>query len=437
MTAATALLDRIANLEPFPAIGRIVKVGSSELEASGPSARIGAHCEVVSRIGETAVLRAEVVEITQGLIRLVPFGPVAAVRIGDSVRIVNQDTSAPSGAGFAGRAVDALGQPIDGGPPVVAQSHAPRRIAVLDRVSPARPMITGIRAIDGLLTIGHGQRIGILAASGVGKTRLVEQIIRQTCCDKVVVCQIGERGREVEALWSELKASNKAARTSIVAATSDESAPMRVQCLDQGLAIAEYWRDRGEDVLLVVDSITRFAMALREIGLIAGEPPMLRAYTPNVLRELPRVVERCGAVAEGGSITAVFTILSESDDADDPIVEVMKALLDGHIVLARRLAERGHFPAIDINRSISRLFDRLVPADHVRAAIAIRAQLAKLEESRILVESGMYKAGADPKLDHALANHVSVEGFLRQLQDEEEPWSATVQRLQSLAREGS
>jgi flagellum-specific ATP synthase len=377
-------------------------------------------------------LRAQVIAVSPQGLRLTPFGSTAGVRIGDTVRLVADGGVALAGDALAGRAVDPLGRPLDGGAPIRLEAQRSAMPSVLDRIPPSAPFATGIRAIDGLLTVGKGQRIGIFAASGVGKTRLIEQIVRQTESDRLIVCLIGERGREVEAFWSELKASDRLSRTTIIAATSDESAPMRALALEQALTMAEFWRDRGEHVLLVADSITRHAMALREIGLVAGEPPMLRAYTPNVLRELPRIVERCGAVRGKGAITGLFTVLSEADEVDDPIVEVMKSLLDGHIVLSRRLAEAGHFPAIDINRSISRLFDDLATDRQREAARSVRASLAKFEESRILVESGMYKPGSDRELDGAIAGRTAIAEFLKQPSDVCVGFSQAIDQLASL-----
>lgn len=422
MTEA-ALLSRIEEIELFPLVGRVVRVTSGEIEANGPDAIVGSHCEILAASG--AVLRAQVVAVSESAVLLVPFAKVEGIRIGDAVRTVAASAAVPIGEQLAGRAIDALGRPLDGGTVLEAAVYRTQLPPILDRISPDTAVATGIRAIDGLITLGRGQRVGVFAASGVGKTRLIEQIVRQVACARVVICQVGERGREVEALWSELTAAGRLPQTALVAATSDESAPMRVQAVETALTQAEYWRDQGEDVLLVVDSITRFAMALREIGLAAGEPPTVRAYTPNVLRELPRVVERCGAKRGAGSITAVFTVLSENDEVDDPIVEVMKSLLDGHVVLSRRLAQAGHFPAIDIGRSISRLFDRLVDRDHAEAARAGRAHLARYDEARILIESGMYKAGADPELDAAIAARGALNDFLRQASDHREAMAAT------------
>lgn len=431
----TDLLDRLQAIDLFPLEGRVLRLAANEIDASGPDMPLAAHCEVVSAADGRQLVRAQAVALSAHQVRLIPFGSIEGIHIGDRVRLIRNQGRAQVGDCFAGRAVDALGLAIDGGAVLASRPHSSSIPSILSRLPPARVLATGIRAIDGLLTLGYGQRIGVFAASGVGKTRLVEQIIRQADCERIIICQIGERGREVEALWSELKNSDRRNRISVVAATSDETAPMRAQALEQALGLAEYWRDHGEDVLLIVDSMTRHAMALREIGLVAGEPPMARAYTPNVLRELPRVVERCGAVRDGGSITAIFTVLSEGDDVDDPIVEVMKALLDGHIILSRRLAEAGHFPAIDIGKSLSRLFDRLSSESHATAARWVRALLAKFEESRILVESGMYKAGSDRELDRAIAAREEILDYLRQSDTQKDMWDRLVARLVGLLKD--
>jgi flagellum-specific ATP synthase len=430
--SAGQLFDRLGVCELFPAFGQVTHIGAGEIEANGPEACVGAHCDIVGDDGRS-ILRAQVVRVSPSSIKLVPFAGTEGVGVGSKVRRAGVDVATPTGPDFAGRVVDGLGFPLDGKPaprPTPYQSQLPQ---VLDRVTPVVPMATGVRAIDGLITLGRGQRIGIFAASGVGKTRLVDQLVRQIDVSRVIICQVGERGREVEELWRNVCDSGGRRRTTLVSATSDESAPMRVHAVEAALTHAEYWRDAGEDVLLVIDSITRFAMALREIGLAAGEPPTVRAYTPNVLRELPRVVERCGAKRGGGSITAICTVLSETDEVDDPIVEVMKSLLDGHIVLSRRLAQAGHFPAIDIGRSISRLFDKLVSAEHLKAARIARSHLALYDDARILIESGMYKAGGDLDLDAAVAARDALNEFLRQGSSEAEEIAATSLALARLA----
>ncbi|MEH3101080.1 FliI/YscN family ATPase [Sphingomonas adhaesiva] len=426
----------IARFEPFPVHGRVRRLRSGEVEADGPDAPVGAHCW----IGDDPArrVRAQVVSIAEGRVLLSPFASVERLCVGDRVEACGAGRDAMVGDGFAGRAIDALGRPLDGGGDIAGHDGAPVEAPrVLDRVTPAHPFATGIRAIDGLLTLGRGQRMGIFAASGVGKTSLVEQLLAQAACDRVVICLVGERGREVEAFWRAMRASPQGARTTLVAATADDSAPMRARSVDVALRLAEYWRDRGEHVLLIVDSITRLAMALREIGMLAGEPPTARAYTPNVFRELPIIVERCGAVRRGGAITALFTVLSETDEVDDPIVEVMKSLLDGHIVLSRRLAQAGHFPAIDVARSISRLFDRLADRDHRAAAARCRAAMATYDEARILIESGMYKSGSDRAIDGAMALREKIQTFLRQPREQSAGWAEMRAGLLAVAGAGA
>lgn len=430
-----AIGQRLARFEPFPLEGKVRRILSGELEADGPDASVGTHCLVHSATPGAAPVRAMVAAIREDRIVLVPFAPVSSLRVGDRVRALEGERPFPCGEAFAGRAINGLGEAIDGDPQPLGGAGQTEPLPVLDRISPERTFTTGLRAIDGLLTIGCGQRIGIFAASGVGKSRLIEQIVEQASCDRIVVCQVGERGREVEALWRSFGEAEMRERCCLVAATSDETAPMRARAVDQALALADYWRGRGEDVLLVVDSITRLAMALREIGLIAGEPPTARAYTPNVFRELPRIVERCGAARSGGSITAIFTVLCETDEADDPLVEVMKSLLDGHIVLSRELAQAGHFPAVDLLRSISRLFSRLAEPSQAEAAQHCRAMLARYDESRVLIESGMYKSGSDREIDKAIAARGRINAFLRQPSEESSPLAETHRALTALGVE--
>jgi flagellum-specific ATP synthase len=329
-----------------------------------------------------------------------------------------------------------LGQAIDGGPDILPDAHLPiagRTIAPLDRHEPNTILETGIRALDGLLTMGQGQRIGVFSASGVGKTTFIRQCAAQVDCDHCIVCLVGERGREVQQIWQALSRSNDKQRFTCVAATSDLSAPLRARAAYQALCIAEHWRDAGKHVVLVLDSVTRFAMALRELGLAAGAPPTLRAYTPNVFSALPRLTERCGAVAGSGAITAIMTVLSETDEVDDPIVEVMKSLLDGHIILSRSLAEQGQFPAVDITRSVSRQSEKLTSAAHAGAARRAIALMATYDDARVLVDSGLYKAGVNAKLDEAIRERASLLAFLKQGQDERTPLVTTLERLQQSA----
>ncbi len=423
-------LDRADFVRPY---GYVRRVAPGLVEASGPASRLGELCEIEGE-GGTALL-AEVAAVDERKVVLIPLEQQATIR--PDARVVARPLrdQVAVGDGFAGRAVDSLGRPIDGGGGIDAQDHVRLAGAVpkpMNRADPAKVLPTGIRAIDGLLTLGQGQRIGIFAASGVGKTSLMEQLATQVECDRVVLCLVGERGREVEAIWRMLSKREDKERYTLVAATSDESAALRGRSVSYALALAEHWREAGDHVLLMVDSVTRLAMALREIGLAAGAPPTVRAYTPNVFGALPRLVERCGAVRSGGAITAIMTVLSETDDVDDPIVELMKSLLDGHIVLSRSLAEQGHFPAIDVPRSVSRGAQQLVAAEQAGAMREAVAQLAAYEEARVMIESGVYKSGTNAAVDRAIARRAEMNAFLRQPRSENGAYADTVRKLRTI-----
>ncbi|MFZ2031070.1 MAG: FliI/YscN family ATPase [Vitreimonas sp.] len=431
---AAAIAMQLREVEPVLRYGFVRRVSPGRVEASGPIASIGDICDIETRdrAEEGRTILAEVVAVHEDRIVLVPLDQSAAILPDARVTARASKALAPVGDAFAGRAVDALGQPIDGGPTLLPDTFLPifgQPIAPLKRREPNTILETGIRALDGLLTMGQGQRVGIFSASGVGKTTLIRQLATQVQCDHCVVCLVGERGREVQQMWQTLSQSPDNARYTCVAATSDLSAPLRARAVYQALCIAEYWRDAGKHVVLVLDSATRFAMALRDLGLAAGAPPTLRAYTPNVFSALPRLTERCGAVAEGGAITAIMTVLSETDEVDDPIVEVMKSLLDGHVILSRPLAEQGHYPAIDAIRSISRQSEKLTSPAHAKAARRAIALTATYDDARVLVDSGLYKHGVNAKLDEAIRERPALLSFLAQRQDEHASLAATLERL--------
>ncbi len=418
MLTSAQLLARLECAELAPEQGRVTAIASHLVEADGPAGTIGQLCEI--QVGKAPVF-AEIIAVQPGRLLLSPFGPVDGMRVGSKVVATSEGTMAPVGDGFAGRAIDALGRPIDGGGRVQQPLSWPVHgdlPPTLHREEPAKPLNTGIRAIDSLLSLGRGQRIGIFAASGVGKTSLIEQIAFQADVDMVILCLVGERGREVEGLWRSISSRKDKNRFVIVAATSDESAPCRARAPLQALALAEYWRSEGRHVLLIIDSVTRLAMAQREMGLAAGAPPTLRAYTPNVFAALPRLVERCGAIRGGGAISAVMTVLSETDEVDDPIVEVMKSLLDGHIILSRTLAEQSQFPAIDVVKSVSRGLEKRASASHrTMVSDAIRL-LSAWNEARVLIEAGAYRSGSNPLVDRAIARRDALRHFLAQPRDE-------------------
>lgn len=413
--------------------GFVSKLAPGMIEASGPASALGELCEIECAAGETAL--AEIAAVHEQGVVLIPLEQRTSIDRDARVTARASRDRVPVGDGFAGRAVDALGRPIDGKGEVSAEEFVPLLGAVaapMDRSTPRRVLHTGLRAIDGLLTLGVGQRIGVFAASGVGKTSLIEQLAAQVDGTHCILCLVGERGREVEGIWRALSGRADADRYTIVAATSDESAALRARASSYALCLAEHWRARGRQVLLIVDSVTRLAMALREIGLAAGAPPTVRAYTPNVFSALPRLVERCGAVRGQGSITAIMTVLSETDDVDDPIAELMKSLLDGHIILSRTLAEQSHFPAIDVARSVSRGADRLVAPEHSQAAHQAAAMLSAYEEARVMIETGVYKQGTNAVVDRAVLTRPALNQFLQQGRRETAPFDKTVAALRAI-----
>lgn len=410
-------IRQLAEAEFALCSGTVTRIGTEFVEANGPVAGIGDYCEITAQDRTEDSVLAEVVAVERHSVRLLPFDSVR--RLGLGARVVKSSLldDIPASDDFAGRAIDALARPIDGRPDPAAEVRLPRTgrmLPPLERVVPRERVVTGVRAVDGLLPLGKGQRIGIFAASGVGKTSLIDQLAHQIDCDHVILCLVGERGREVEKLWRTHFTDQASRDFTLVAATADESASLRIRAIDQALGLAEYWRDKGRHVVLIVDSITRVALALRELGLASGEPPTIRAYTPNVFAALPKIVERCGASQAGGAITAIMTVLSETDDVDDPIVEVMKSVLDGHIVLSRTLAEKRHFPAIDITRSVSRLSSELFTPQESETAGRAHAALATFEEARPMIESGIYRTGNSPAIDQAIAWQADLASWLRQ-----------------------
>lgn len=435
---AHPFVNQVAAADFARTIGHVVDVTSTHVEANGPLCTIGDICYIEHEdgFGGKRSMEAEVAAVNDDKVILVPFDQSLAVR--PNARVVSflgGNDKVSVGDQFSGRAVNALGHPIDGKPPVIGDTF--RRLAAanpkpLERISPNVQLPTGIRSIDTMLSIGKGQRVGIFAAAGVGKTSLVEQLFRQIKCDRTIICLVGERGREVEAVWNLCQNAPNKNQYTLVASTSDESPALRMRAPNYALALAEFWRARGEHVLLILDSATRMAMAMREMGLAAGEPPTIRAYTPGVFSAIPRFVERCGALKSGGAITAIMTILAETDDIDDPIAEMMKAVLDGHIILSRSAAEQGHFPAIDIGRSVSRQSQKLLSAAQQRQAAAARSMLAIYEESRTFIESGVYRSGGNIALDRAVALKPKLVEFLCQSQELSVPLEKAFAELETV-----
>ncbi|MEP6093767.1 MAG: FliI/YscN family ATPase [Erythrobacter sp.] len=417
MQQTAALLDMVKSATFADFKAQVTSIGQKSFSANGPYCQVGDVCKLGSDEDHSL---AQVVAVGEERVELVPLGDMHAVKPGASVTLSRDYSNFSVGDGFADRAVNAFGEPIDGKPTILS-TKAPARTDQINsgQTSMAKTIVskrveTGVRAIDTLLPLAQGQRIGVFAASGVGKTTLVEQLSTRAQCDKVVICLIGERGREVERLWNIHARAEDSAPVTVVAATSDEAPSVRIRAMQQALALCEYWREKGEHVVFFVDSVTRLAMALRDIGLAAGEPPALRSYTPNVFTALPDFVERCGAISGKGAITAIITVLSETDDVDDPIAETMRSLLDGHIVLSRKLAERGHFPAIDVRASISRVADQVLTNAQQESARRLKANIAVYEEARAMIESGIYQSGASEEIDRAVALWPKIQEFLMQ-----------------------
>lgn len=427
------MIQQLQNADTFSLTGRIENIVGMSIEASGKNAAVGDICRIYN--GETGdQVTAEVVGFKNDRILLMPYSDMSGISAGNFVRNTGKQLSLPMGPFLRGRIINALGQPIDGGPPFeTSLSHCVegKYINPLSRPAITERMEFGVKAIDGLLTIGKGQRIGIFAGSGVGKSTLMGMIARNVKADINVIALVGERGREVLDFIRKDLGEEGMARSILVVATSDQPAMLRKKCPSVATGIAEYFRDQGYDVLLMMDSLTRFAMAQREIGLAVGEPPVARGYTPSIYAELPKLLERSGNF-ERGSITGVYTVLVEGDDTNEPIADTVRGILDGHIVLSRRLAAANHYPAIDVGASISRLMTDIVSMEDRRTAGRIRDIMSVYEKSADLVSIGAYKAGTNPKLDYALSKIDAIDDFLMQGVDEAFSYEETVEEMERI-----
>jgi ATP synthase in type III secretion protein N len=395
--------------------GKVVEVVGTLMRVSGLDACVGELCELVDAHG-SLLQTAEVVGFAGGRCILSPFGSIVGVAAGCRVFGRREVLQVPVGRAVLGRVIDSLGRPIDGRGPIVSNEHRPvfaQPPNPMARAMIERPLSTGVKAIDALLTLGEGQRMGIFAPAGVGKSTLMGMLARGTDCDVAVVALIGERGREVREFIETIMGEAAMARSVVVCATSDRSAIERAKAAHAATSVAEYFRDQGLKVLLMMDSLTRFARAQREIGLAAGEPPARRGFPPSVFAEIPRLLERAGMGATG-SITALYTVLVEDESGNDPIAEEVRGILDGHMVLSRKIAVRNDYPAIDVLNSLSRVMVQIVPAAHREAADKFRRLMAKFDEMELLVQMGEYRAGTDPSADEAIQKNQAVRGFLNQ-----------------------
>jgi flagellum-specific ATP synthase len=414
--------------------GRVDLVSGVLVEALGAPAAIGEMCRIERRGGGSVL--AEVVGFRGPSTLLMPHGELSGIAPKQPVIALGRHFSVPVGDDLYGRVVDGFGEPLDGGPAVQTRElRGVRSAAPLPMARPAidEPLSTGVRAIDGTCLLGRGQRLGIFAGSGVGKSSLLAQIARGTDADAIVVALVGERGREVKGFVDEVLDPKTRAKSVVVVATSDRPPIERFLAPFVAVTIAEAQRDRGRNVLLVMDSVTRFAAASREIGLAAGEPPTVRGYPPSFFATVPKLVERMGRTAKG-SITGILTVLLDQDDPNDPVSDTLRGLLDGHVYLSRELASRGHYPAIDVLASLSRLMQGVATPEHRRSAGKLRELLSVHREGRDLVEIGAYKSGANPRLDEALALMPAIDAFLRQPVDELTPLGESVALLGMIAQ---
>ncbi len=414
--------------------GKISKIMGMMVEATGLVCNIGDICRI--NVDETHTVLAEVVGLKENIVQLMPYQEVDG--IGSGSIVVNTGDKLEVGVSdkMIGRAIDALGNPIDGGAPIACEAWYPingEHSNPMERPPISEVIELGVKAIDGLLTMGKGQRMGIFAGSGVGKSTLMGMIARNVKADVNVIALVGERGREVVEFINRDLGPEGMGRSVLVVATSDQPAMMRSKCALTATAIAEYFRDQGRDVLLMMDSLTRFCMAQREIGLSTGEPPVARGYTPSIYTVLPKLLERSGNF-ERGSITGIYTVLVEGDDTNEPISDTVRGIVDGHIVLSRKVAMRNHYPAIDILASISRLMNSIAGQAHRRAAGKIRQMMSVYQDNRDLLSIGAYKSGSNPELDEAIRHMDAIDRLLQQAVDHQVHFDETIEKMLEIVK---
>jgi len=419
---AESYLERFEGAPIYQPAGKVIKSVGMVFEAHLPGARVGSMCRIQSDPkGEGPQFQAEVIGFRDKRVLLMPFEETHGINNESRIRLEQQDSSFTVGQALLGRVLDARGNPMDGKGPIFAdgvpfemRSLYQKPSHPLEREVIRKPLDLGVRAINALLTCGRGQRVGIMAGSGVGKSVLLGMMARHTTADVNVIALIGERGREVREFIERDLGEEGLARSVVIVATSDQSPLLRMRGAFLATTIAEYFRDQKQDVLLMMDSVTRFCMAQREIGLSMGEPPASKGYTPSVFSTLPKLLERAGTGIAGGSITGLYTVLVEGDDMDDPIADSARSILDGHIVLSRKIAQRNHFPAIDVLQSASRVMRSVISSEHQEWAGQIREWMATYNQVEDILNLGAYQRGSNPRIDTAILVHDRINQLLRQ-----------------------
>jgi len=425
--------DHLRELETIRYTGEVTEMTGLLIKSKGPIAAIGQVCEIETTDGRR--IPVQVVGFRDGHVLSMPLEEVDGLLAGSTIVARPNESTVRVGLGLLGRVLDGFGRPIDGLPPIDADAYYPLQTAPpnpLERKHITEQLTTGVRAMDGLIPIGKGQRVGIFGGSGVGKSVLLGSLAKHSSAQVTVVGLIGERNREVREFIDHELGEEGLKRSVVVVATSDRPAPLRVRAAFTVTAIAEYFRDQGLDVLLIVDSVTRLAMAQREIGLAAGEPPSQKGYTPSVFATLPKVFERAGNFQKG-SITGIYTVLVEGDDFNEPIADAARSILDGHIILSRKLGAMGHYPAIDVLNSVSRLASKVASDADKESAQKIRQAMAAYQHSEDLIQLGAYTSGTNPKLDVAIRSMPTIQQFLRQEPDRTVTLNETASDLERLA----
>ncbi|MBU0935308.1 MAG: FliI/YscN family ATPase [Spirochaetes bacterium] len=433
MELVAKYLNVLDSIDPIKYTGRVTKVQGLLIESHGPQAVVGEVCKIIMpRMNKVAW--AEVAGLHGQTVQLMAYSGLEGIEVGCTVIATGELLQVPVSDKLLGRTLDAMGHPIDGKGDIASAVQYPAVASAPDALTRRRidkRMVCGVRSIDGMLPLGRGQRVGIFAGSGVGKSTLLGMIARNTNADINVIALIGERGRELREFIENDLGEEGLARSVIIVSTSDTPPLARLRGAYVATAVAEYFRDRGADVMLLFDSVTRFARAQREIGLAIGEPPATRGYTPSVFDSLPKLLERSGT-SNKGSITGIYTILVDGDDMDEPIADTVRGILDGHIVLTRKLAEHYHYPAVDILKSISRLTNAVTGPAMQKAMGVLRRLIATWEESEDMINIGAYVKGSNPAIDLAIEKHQAIEAFLIQAVDEKAPILDTVKRLEDI-----